>query len=175
MSYRIIKELPTEEALKKIAARYPEANVPALMAVTRLIGTASELEKCLEMYLSDFGISLSRFYVLSIIRRYMPEGLKATDIAEKIATTRGNMTGLLDGLETSGLITRCDCENDRRISYIRISGEGEKLLDRILPEHFRRINSVMGLLGDAELQRMTQNLEKVRASVIQLNASMKPS
>ena len=103
MEVRFIKELPTEEMLRETAGRYPETNIPAIMAVTRLLGTAAELEKALEVYLSEHGVSLSRFYVLTMLRRYEPDGLKPTDLADKIGVTRGNMTGLVDGLEKSGL------------------------------------------------------------------------
>ena len=169
MEVRFIKELPTEEMLRETAARYPETNIPAIMAVTRLLGTAAELEKALEVYLSEHGVSLSRFYVLTMLRRYMPDGLKPTDLADKIGVTRGNMTGLVDGLEKAGLITRRDCKTDRRIVYVQLSVEGQKLLDRILPEHLRRIESVMTQLNESELKKLTSNLEKIRSALLSMN------
>lgn len=169
MEVRFIKELPTEEMLRETAGRYPETNIPAIMAVTRLLGTAAELEKALEVYLSEHGVSLSRFYVLTMLRRYEPDGLKPTDLADKIGVTRGNMTGLVDGLEKAGLITRQDSTTDRRIVYIRLSSQGQKLLDQILPEHLRRIESVMTQLNDSELKKLTSNLEKIRSALLSMN------
>lgn len=165
-----VRELPTEQALRELSTQYPEMNVSAVLAVTRLLGTATELEKALEVYLAQHGISLSRFYVLTMLRRYMPTGLKPTEIAEKMSVTRGNMTGLLDGLERAELITREDCPTDRRILNIKLSSGGFKLLDRILPEHLRRIACVMTRINEGELKKLTQNLEKIREALLSLNS-----
>jgi DNA-binding MarR family transcriptional regulator len=168
MDYSVMKELPTEEHLRKLAARYPECNVQAVMALTRLLGTAGEIEKKIESDLSHHGLSLSRFYVLVILRRYIPEGIKPTELAEKISVTRGNMTGLLDGLEKSGLITREDCTKDRRIVFIKLSEAGEKLLDEIMPDHLGKIGEIMAQLGEQDLKKFTDNLEKIRAALVSI-------
>lgn len=165
-----VKELPTEGALRALSQSYPEMNVAAILAATRLLGTASEMEKSLEGYLAQHGVSLSKFFVLTFLRRYMPEGLTATELAEKISVTRGNMTGLLDGLEKSGLIVRQDSSTDRRVIFIKLSQQGQKLLDEMLPEHFTRVSRIMSSLQEGELKKLTDNLEKIRQELLKLNS-----
>jgi DNA-binding MarR family transcriptional regulator len=100
----------------------------------------------------------------------MPNGLMPTELANKISVTRGNMTGLLDGLEKSGFITREDSKTDRRIVHVKLTAGGLKFLDRILPEHLRRIACVMTQLNSSELKKLTGNLEKIRGTLLSLNS-----
>ena len=160
-----LRELPTEKMLQELASHYPEMNVIGILAALRLLRFGAEFEKALDVYLSRHGISLSRFSVLMMLRRSGPEGLKPTELAEKTGVTRGNMTGLIDGLEKSKLIRRQDSPTDRRIVYIKLSPQGRAFLEKILPDHLRRLSQFMTRIGEAELSKLSEDIEKLREGV----------
>jgi DNA-binding MarR family transcriptional regulator len=157
-----LKELPTEKVIHEYATKYPHLSVDGILAMIRLMYVANQMERMLEANLSQYDMSLGRFKTLILLHRYSPEGLKPTELAEKISVTRGNMTGLLDGLEKSGLIYREDCQDDRRIVYIRLSEEGQKLIDKVLPTHFDQMSEAMKGIDHKDLEKLAVNLDKIR-------------
>ncbi len=88
-----------------------------------------------------------------------------SDIADSTGVSRATVTGLLDGLERDGLIRRVDYPEDRRRITITLTANGRRLLDELLPDHLRRIESVMANLTKADRKTLRALLEKVRAGV----------
>jgi DNA-binding MarR family transcriptional regulator len=88
-----------------------------------------------------------------------------SDIAESTGVSRATVTGLLDGLERDGLVRRVDYPEDRRRITITLTANGRRLLDELLPEHLRRIASVMSKLTKSDRQTLRVLLEKVRAGL----------
>jgi DNA-binding MarR family transcriptional regulator len=65
-----------------------------------------------------------------------------SELAANLDVTRGNMTGLIDGLEREGWIRRENHPDDRRGLLIILTEEGLARLEKMLPVHYHR----MGLL-----------------------------
>jgi MarR family 2-MHQ and catechol resistance regulon transcriptional repressor len=157
-----LRELPTEKVIRDLATQYPQMSIPGTLAMVRLMYVSDQMERLLEISLSRHDISLSRFRTLILLHRYAPRGLTATEVADKISVTRGNMTGLLDGLEKSKLIYRKDSAEDRRIIHIHLSAAGQKLLDKILPAHFQQMSEAMSAIPTKALESIAVNLEEIR-------------
>ena len=52
------------------------------------------------------------------------------------------MTYVVDKLEEKGLLERVSCEKDKRVTYIAITENGNKLMDSIFPEHAENIKGL---------------------------------
>jgi DNA-binding MarR family transcriptional regulator len=80
-----------------------------------------------------------------------------TSIAEALACDASNVTGIVDRLETRGLITRANTEQDRRVKTITLTTHGKEVLAQLtagflepptelkeLPEsHLRRLHELV--------------------------------
>ncbi|KAF1027541.1 MAG: Transcriptional regulator SlyA [Acinetobacter bereziniae] len=76
------------------------------------------------------------------------------------------MTGLLDGLERDGLITRIADHHDRRALQIHLTDNGKHTAKTVFEQHSRWIAQIFGNLSLQERIQLTALLEKVSQNLI---------
>ena len=76
-------------------------------------------------------ITPGQFGVLIMIKEN--EGLSQSDLGTAVGIDRSTMVAVIDRLESRGLVIRAPSPNDRRSYALRLSPEGEKLLDELIP------------------------------------------
>ncbi len=83
------------------------------------------------------------------------------ELARKAGVTRATMTGLVDGLEREGLVSRRTVAEDRRMLDVELSTKGKKFLDQIMPGYFRLVRKNMSGLSQGEKESMIALLTKL--------------
>lgn len=69
--------------------------------------------------------SVSQFAALEFL---MDHGRSATGpLGEHLSTSKANITGVIDGLETNGLIVRSRDRLDRRVIFVSLTWLGEEV------------------------------------------------
>jgi len=63
------------------------------------------------------------------------DGLTCSELSARTLVTKGTLTGVLDRLETKGLIARADVAGDRRCTKIRLTDKGEALFRKTFAAH----------------------------------------
>ncbi|MGH7232498.1 MAG: MarR family winged helix-turn-helix transcriptional regulator [Nitrospiraceae bacterium] len=63
------------------------------------------------------------------------EGMTCSDLSAATLVTKGTLTGVLDRLETKGLVRRDGVQGDRRCTKIRLTEKGEALFERTFAAH----------------------------------------
>ena len=97
-------------------------NEPSIFA---LLHAAHTLEDRLEAALSEVGLSVAKYGVLSeLVASDKPVSLG--ELASRLSCVRSNMTQLVDRLETDGLVKRVDCPTDRRSVNAAITEVGRE-------------------------------------------------
>lgn len=76
-------------------------------------------------------ITPGQFGVLIMIREN--EGLSQSDLGTAVGIDRSTMVAVIDRLESRGLVVRGPSPNDRRSYALRLSPEGQKLMDELVP------------------------------------------
>ena len=115
-----------------------------------LLRVASDALAAVESYLGRHGMSQGRFTVMAVLNREPDAPMCPSDLATKCGVTRATMTGLIDGLERDKLVTRQHHQGDRRMTQVKLTEEGIKFLDAILPDYYKRLAKLMGNLSEAE-------------------------
>lgn len=156
-----LRTMPNYETLQRFAERYPELDPEALGASLTLLCVGTQLQEAFCAHFARHGLSHGRFRVLVMLLRGDEQGLSPAELAERTGVTRATMTGLLDGLHGDGLIRRRENRADRRQKQIELTGPGRRLIERLLPEHFRRVTALMAGLKPSELHTLVQLLNKV--------------
>jgi DNA-binding IclR family transcriptional regulator len=87
-------------------------------------------------------MSQGRFIVLMMLNRDPEKLFMPSQLAELCSVTKATMTGLVDGLEREGLVTRHLAGGPARHARWPVS-ERAGSLDRILPPHFERVAALM--------------------------------
>lgn len=158
-----LKEIPTEQALEEIAKRYSSLKPRHLTMMMKLFMLVSELEKTLEHHFSRFGLSRGRYLLLLILHWCPEKKMSPSDLADKLDVTRGNMTGLIDGLEKAGLIRRAECKNDRRGIFVAITEKGKEKIEEVLPVHYKRLGKFLEGVTQDEASQMIHMMNKLHS------------
>jgi MarR family transcriptional regulator, organic hydroperoxide resistance regulator len=105
---------------------------------------------------SEFALSPAQCHVLHLIEpdRPIPMGR----VAEALACDASNVTGLIDRLESRGLVCRRPSAEDRRVKVLELTPAGARLRSNVL----RRFNEPPGTLNrlSAEEQRILVKMLK---------------
>jgi DNA-binding MarR family transcriptional regulator len=131
-------------------------------ALLNVFRTGALLTDAFERLLEPFGLTLTQYNVLRILRGAEPEGLCRNELRDRMLTRMPDVTRLLDRMAAAGLVRRSREAADRRLVTTRITPEGQRLLRRLDPvveqEHVRRI----GHLSAGQLRTLVELLELVR-------------
>ena len=106
-------------------------------------------------------ISVAAFQVLAIIEgegRPLPPSV----VAERMVTTTGTMTSLIDTLVRRGLVRRLPHPDDRRMLLIDITDAGRDVVDVVLPVTHRINKDVFQVLTEDERQRLLELLARLQ-------------
>jgi DNA-binding MarR family transcriptional regulator len=161
-----LKDLPTDRNLRDFAERYPNMNPSALKTCAELMRTGSDMLATFERILSQIGLSQGRFLTLIVMNRTPSEAINPSTLADKLGVTRATMTGLLDGLRKQGLIERQIHPEDRRKVGVLLTDSGHRILDKILPDYYRRFAKLTTYLDEGERQTLISLLKKVNQGLL---------
>jgi DNA-binding MarR family transcriptional regulator len=161
----LVHKVPKYERLKRMARRYPTLEPPAIEAYLTLLTVANQVSAASDVSWARYGIGEGRHLVLGLLLEHQPTPLSHSQLAELSGVTKGNMTGLIDGLERDGYVTREDRGDDRRVTPIALTSAGRKLIEKVLPERFARIAALMADLSNSERKTLVSLLTKVQAGL----------
>ena len=129
-------------------------------APSRVLGSygrvAAWLSKRVEVALGTVDLTLPQFRVLGILA----EGSSAASgLADRLAVRRPSITALIDGLVARGLVDRRQEEDDRRKVALRLTKDGERILqqaDRAVDDY---LATLAGCLPSKEEAMALRSLE----------------
>jgi len=105
------------------------------------------------------GLTGSQFAVLEVL--YHKGDLRVSEIIDKILSTGGNMTVVIDNLIKGNLVKRCTDPKDRRVNLISITEGGRSLISEIFPKHLENINKILSNLTSEEKKSLINLLKKL--------------
>jgi|SRR5271165_1668063 len=162
-----IHRIPKYERLQRMAERYPSLGLDptALEAYLMLLGVGGEVSAAVGTNLARYGLGQGRFMVLGLLLEHQPQPLSHSELADLSGVTKGNVTGLVDGLERDGYVKRQDSGSDRRVTPIALTPAGRRLIEKILPDHFGRVAGLMDEFSASERKTLVSLLTKVQAGI----------
>ena len=143
----------------------PEFDPQSVQIAVNLALTYDLLQNQLSRAAATHGLSKSTLNVLLILRHGPPSGMQLHDLGELLLVSRANVTGLIDHLESKGMVKRMVDPNDRRARIARITRKGEILLDQYMPTHYRQIRTLLQNLSSQEKVTFLSLLRKSRDSI----------
>ena len=79
------------------------------------------------------GLTPSQFDILATLGK--TTGMCFRELGEKTLITKGTLTGVVDRLEQKGLVKRDALPDDRRMTIVRLTPEGDKTFERLFSPH----------------------------------------
>lgn len=141
-----------------------KAGAPRLesQAVAALMRAAAALEHAVGETLRPFGVTLTQYNVLRILRGAGPRGLCGRDVGERLISRVPDVPRLLDRMEEMGLIHRERDPGDRRHVTARVTDQGLRVLEAATPAIDVLERERFSPLGPARLGALVEALEAVR-------------
>lgn len=159
-----LRELPSHDTMLRFARSYPDLDISALESWLTLLRTASDEVNAFESFLSQYGVSPTKFFVLLLLKRH-PDGLTPSRLAQGVDVSPPTMTGIVERLARDGLVARLDTPVDRRSALVCLTQAGSDLMDTLLPPHYARIARLFTRLNEEERLQLRQLLSKLRPPV----------
>ena len=123
--------------------------------------TAKWLEASGNVFFKEFGITMQQFNILRILRGQNPNSISAAEIKQRMLDRNSDVSRLLDRLVDKKLITKNQCESDKRACDVKITSAGLKLLSEI-DDHLDEIDSKILKLTAKEASQLSDLLDKCR-------------
>jgi MarR family transcriptional regulator, organic hydroperoxide resistance regulator len=82
-------------------------------------------------------------------------------LAKLAEVTPATITGILDGLERGGMVTRRRSDEDRRVVLVALTDEGRELLNEKRERWRTRWNEKLADLDDAQLAAATETIRRM--------------
>ena len=129
-----------------------------------ILRTNDQLQIRLERLFRQFGLTPSQYNVLRILRG---EGqpLPITEIGARTITVVPGMTGVIDRLESAGMVRRDRSAEDRRVIYVEITPKALEVLAKLDKPLMELHIQMVGGLNDTEKRDIVRLMEKLRSSL----------
>ena len=117
----------------------------------------------LERGLAAAGLlTLSEFDVLMQLQDAGPQGLRLSDLAQRVLITKSGITRLVDRLVADGLLERRQCADDRRVQHVLLTDAGRRALRRSIGGHLHDVAEAFSdRIGEAEGPLLRRVLERI--------------
>lgn len=139
-------------------ARATEDQIAAWRSLAQAFAAATRLQ---ETTLRGSALDLSDYDVLVTLAQAPPEGMRPTELADRVLLTKSGITRLVDRLEQRGLIARHACPIDRRGQFIGITPQGRRLLRRAAPALLRSLARTLAPLSPSDLAALRRAAERI--------------
>ena len=138
---------------------WSEAEGRALKLWIALARCYSTYQKAVAALVQERGLTLPQFGALEALYHVGPMSLG--ELADKLLVTGGNVTYVMDRLESQGLVARFRSRDDRRVVHAELTPKGRALVAEVFPEHARYIEHLCRHLDVEEQEEMRRLLKQL--------------
>lgn len=135
--------------------------------------TANSTERALSSALRPHGLTLAQYEILSLLEgmrcgccgeaecRCESSNICQNDVGERVATTKGNVSGIVQRLVEDGLVSREPNPRNRRENAIRITAKGRASLFAAEPDYCQGVAQTLSSLECEEIGELCTFLNRL--------------
>lgn len=113
-----------------------------------------------ELVVSD--ISQAEFMMLKLIKNCAKSGpVTVSVLGERLDISKSAVSQMLNALEDRGLARRFATRDDRRVSYVELTQEGQEILKKVFSRMNQMGSEILSEMGEEDIQTMIRLLEKM--------------
>jgi MarR family 2-MHQ and catechol resistance regulon transcriptional repressor len=150
-------QLPLQSASTGQTIRKPDW-LPTLLSVVRAY---QEWEAMSERHIRKLGLTGPQFDIIATLGN--TDGMTCGEVGERTLITKGTLTGVLDRLESKGLLTRRASQEDRRSIKLKLTRKGEECFATVFPAQLAYMDTYLSRLSAEERAAIEQGLTRFRA------------
>jgi DNA-binding MarR family transcriptional regulator len=164
--------MPKEKARLKLIARHVDAETRvhddyhlSVRLWLRMLSCTNRIEGVVRQNLqSNFQTTLPRFDLMAQLER-APQGLKMSELSQRMMVTGGNVTGIADSLEKDGLVVREADSLDRRVCRIKLTAEGQRQFRRMAAVHEQWVIELFEGMSARSKEQLVELLGKLKRNI----------
>jgi len=134
---------------------------PLEKVIVNILYTNGWLSTKQNEWLKPFELSIQQYNVLRILRGQHPKPASVNLLIERMLDKNSNSSRLVEKLRKKDLVSRTQCQEDRRQVDVSITDKGLKLLSESDKE-FKNLLSELGQLTAKESETLSSLLDKLR-------------
>lgn len=140
--------LLSAEASEQFSTDFPDAAVRDGVELFRAVRfLAQRMNEATAAWLSDRGMSATKFNYLAVLYARRSRGLTAGQLGAAVRTSSGSVTTMIDALERERLVVRQPHPSDGRSVVIKLTAKGERLFRGCAQLQHERVVEVLEQLG----------------------------
>lgn len=133
----------------------------------RMLSCTNRIESVVRQNLqANFQTTLPRFDLMAQLERAR-QGLKMSELSQRMMVTGGNVTGITDGLEKEGLVVREVDSTDRRVFRVRLTAEGQRQFRRMAAEHEQWVIQLFDGMSTRHKEQLAELLGDLKRHISQ--------
>ena len=131
----------------------------SLAVYVKLLRATRSVVLRVERLVADHGLTLTQLGVLEGILHKGP--LTHRELGRMVLTSAGNITDVIDKLESRELVLRVRDTVDRRIVRVELTAKGSELIEQLFPLHAADIAAALAGLSQADLRTLAAMLRRL--------------
>ena len=128
-------------------------------AVIGILRASNLLVDDLKKTLKNYPINATEFSVMEFL--YSKGEKSIQEIRDRILLASSSATYVVDNLERKEYVRRIVNQNDRRVTYIKLTEAGKDLINDIFPTHKKNTKKIFNDLTNGELITLKEILKKI--------------
>ena len=113
----------------------------------------------LKKTLKNYPVNVTEFAVMEFL--YSKGEKSIQEIRDRILLASGSATYVVDNLEKKGYVNRKISQKDKRVTYLKLTEVGKKIMDDIFPVHKINTKKIFDDLTKEELVTLKEILKKI--------------
>ena len=136
----------------------------------RMLSCTNRIENVVRQYMqANFQTTLPRFDLMAQLERSR-QGLKMSELSQRMMVTGGNVTGITDGLEKEGLVVREVDASDRRVFRVKLTAEGQRQFRRMAAEHEQWVIALLEGMSAKNKEQLVELLGDLKQHISRTTA-----
>lgn len=141
----------------------------SLRALTVILRASGSITQMVKKDMDSYGVNPTEFMVLELLYNKGPQAIQI--IGNKVLLASSSITYVIDQLEKKDFVQRKKNEEDRRVTLVSLTVEGQKLMETIFPQHSSVISKLFEDLSDQNLIELTESLKTIGYKAVELHGN----
>ncbi len=147
------------EQARYTAQEFSGVDSLSVLAVLALYRAHAVLDRHQTREIATTGLNTTQWNVLTVLHR-MGGPVSMGDLGTRLAVRPTNLSGIVNALAQRGLVQRLPNANDRRSLEASLTTLGKRYIARLLPDHYRRMETLMGQIPDRDRKSLIRLLAR---------------
>lgn len=122
------------------------------------------LKKRANRFFCEFLSSEVQFNIMMVLR-HSEKPLTQNELGGRLLVDKSNITGLLDRMETAGLLKRLKVVGDRRCHHIELTKRGLQILAKVEQPYREHVKKLMSIFSAKEISNLNRYMARLQEAI----------